>query len=95
MVDVWKTRHSEFRYTFSKTAPEPLMERIDYFLISFHLQQNVIISDILPSFLSDHAILVIHCRIETELSRGKGRWMFNNSYLEEESYVEEAGQIIT
>ena len=94
LVDIWGTRHTEFRFTFAKTAPYPLMERIDFFLISSHIQQRVRATDILPSYLSDHSIPTMWVKFETELERGRGRWMFNNSLLVEEDYNEQVIDII-
>ena len=60
LVDIWRIRHpSEFRFTWAKTKPYVLMERLDFFLISFQLQQNVSATAIEHAFCSDHSIPTI------------------------------------
>ena len=52
MCDVWRTQNpNKFQFTWCKKHPYLLMERIDYILISFHMQQNVISTEINPAFL--------------------------------------------
>ena len=69
------------------------MERIDYILISFQLQQLAVNADIDPGFLTDHSILSLTIKYDDPLDRGKGRWMLNNSLLEDINYQTEVRQI--
>ena len=89
IVDIWRNRNEEkFRYTFFRHKPYPIMERIDYILVSFQLQQKIFCCDIQPSYLSDHGIPTIILKIENNLARGKGRWMLNTSHLDDANYVD-------
>ena len=50
LVDIWRVRHpDEFRFTWSRKNPHPIMETLDYIIVSFQLQQHIRITDISPS----------------------------------------------
>lgn len=86
LKDIWRFQHPEdFRSTFIRRKPVQLLERLDYFFVSSALVQNVRSSDILPMFVSDHAIPVI--KIDFIDSRpGRGYWKFNNSLLTDDEF---------
>ena len=88
-VDIWRIRHpNDFRFTWARSKPHVIMERIDFFLISFHLQQFVVSTDILSAYRSDHNLPIIWLNLEHfHLEKGKGRWMFNNSLLDDDDFV--------
>ena len=95
LVDIWRILNPDkFRYTFARKKPNLLMERLDYFIISFGLQQYVKNVDILPGYLTDHSIPTVYIRLETLLAPGNGRWMFNTTYLNDEDYNGEVREII-
>ena len=95
LLDIWRIRNPDkFRFTWSKTKPHLLMEWIDYLIISFQLQQYVSMVDIQPSYLSDHSIPTVNITLDNSLDRGLGRWMLNNSFLEETEYCEQIREII-
>lgn len=75
-----------------------LMERIDYLLISAALQQNVISSDILPMYISDHAVPTIQINF-VSLKLNKGYWKFNNLLLNDEIFcskvIDTIGEVMT
>lgn len=86
LSDIWREQHKEeFRSSFIRKKPTLLLERIDFLLVSKSLRQNVVFSDILPSYLSDHAIPVIDIYFST-MKPNKGYWKFNNSLLEDETF---------
>ena len=96
LADIWRINHPDtFRFTWSRMKPHPIMERIDYILISYHLAQFVKISDIYPSYLSDHSMPVVYLKLDDELDRGKGRWMFNTAHSNDPEYIAQVKQIIT
>ena len=58
MVDVWRVLHPEQKTaTWKVLKPKPIFVRIDFFLISEELIDNVKNAEIAPTYLSDHAIL--------------------------------------
>lgn len=87
LVDVWRLQDPEvFRATYIARHPVLLRERIDYILISSSLVQNVDNSDILPMFISDHALPTISICIVNNRP-GKGYWKLNNTLLDNEDLI--------
>lgn len=77
LVDVWRIHHpDDFRSSYISRKPVLLQERIDFFLVSSALVQNVLFSDILPMFISDHALPVIDILL-TDSAPGRGYWKLN------------------
>ena len=60
--------------------------RIDFFLISCHLEFLVRSVDIVPSIKSDHSLLTLSLVSNIDHPRGKGLWKFNSSLLYDEDY---------
>ncbi len=54
-----------------------LLSRLDYWLISEHILNEIQSYKILPGLHSDHSILKIELGI-SESTRGKGFWKFND-----------------
>ena len=95
LVDIWRLRNEDtFRYTWTRKKPHLIMERLDFFLISFALQQWVNDTDIRPSYLSDHSIPTLWLSLDNPLARGKGRWMFNTTLMDDENFDSDIKQII-
>ncbi|GAG89089.1 unnamed protein product, partial [marine sediment metagenome] len=40
-----------------------------------------------PGIRTDHSAIILHIELQKDSSRGPGLWKFNNSYLQEEDYV--------
>lgn len=94
MVDVWRLQHGEeFRSTFVRKRPVLLMERIDFFIVSSALQQNIIKTDILPMFASDHSPVLIEL-CPAPCKPGKGYWKLNNSLLSDETLCQQIPKVI-
>ena len=86
LVDIWRlrnptrkryTRRERTKYGFSQS-------RLDYFIISCHLEYFLKNTDILPSIKSDHSLLCMNLSLVNEPKRGKGTWKLNVSLLEDE-----------
>ena len=89
LIDIWRlknanitrfTRREQTRFGFSQS-------RIDYFLISSHLQYHLCKTDIVPSIKSDHSLLLLIFDIEVENKRGRGLWKLNTGLLLDNEYV--------
>lgn len=96
IVDIWRICNPDvFRSTYIDRRNEPniLMERIDYFLISSALVQNIVKTDILLSFVSDHAPVLIQLQIIPHIP-GKGYWKLNNSLLNDDILCQEINEAI-
>ena len=62
--------------------------RLDYFLVSNHLQDQIDHVDIIPSIQSDHSTLKLRvCRTKHSL-KGPSYWKINNSLLQDNAFTE-------
>jgi exonuclease III len=89
--DAWRTLFPNTRrYTWHARGRS---SRLDYFLISNHLLNNLITYKILPGIHSDHSILFMKFEFDFN-SRGRGYWKFNAELLHDTDYVNNIKQII-
>ena len=88
LCDIFRIRNPDMqRYTWRQKTP--LIEhRLDYFLISNELQEDVEHIDILPSVASDRSVVHLKFALFGQNSRGKSYWKFNNSLTEDTTFVE-------
>ena len=87
LVDCWRILHLEqMRYTWRQ--PNPIRQsRLDYWLISSSLLNRINISDIQPSYKSDHSLITLEMKPDKPTRRGPGMWKFNVSLLKDPDYV--------
>jgi len=67
--------------------------RIDYFLVSSNLMDQITAVTIKPGYRSDHSLVTIKLKLSNH-TKGPGLWKFNNSLLYDQIYVEEIKQCI-
>ena len=86
LVDPFREiKGTEKRYTWRKNNP-PKQARLDFFLVSECFMPSLLNVDILPSYRSDHSIVVLSIKIN-EFKKGTGLWKFNNSLLKDLEYA--------
>ena len=94
LYDVWRDRNLYTKVYSRKQIVENFLtqSRIDYFLVSSFVKpyiKNVYYSD--TSF-SDHSI--VNLKIDfSDVEKGPGVWIFNNSFLQEETVVKKIKKI--
>ena len=90
LIDIWRLKHPNAkRFTRrEKTRYGFKQSRIDYFLISCHLEFLVVSTEILPSIKSDHSLLKLSLTANKDQTRGRGLWKFNGSLLNDNDYVD-------
>ena len=72
MTDIWRFQHPEtMKYTWGLTNRNKIYERLDFFIVSDEIVDNITYSDIAPAFISDHAIPYIIYKIGSQ-KRGPG-----------------------
>jgi hypothetical protein len=87
ICDIWRKHNPMVKqYTWEKNKPTNIKCRLDYFLCSFNIQHNVLRSDIVTGFKSDHKLIYIVIKTG-ENKRGPGLFRLNCSLLENENYV--------
>ena len=89
LIDVRRHFHpTERRYTWRQNNPL-LQCRLDYFLVSNNLLEYVTKTDINSGLRTDHSSISIKLQLQKCSKRGSGYWKFNNSYLNDDVYVNE------
>ena len=89
LIDIWRLLHpGDFEATWKRLKPEPIMERLDFILISEGIRNLVPNAQITNGYRSDHAIAFIMLKMSDE-AKGPGFWKFNTSLLTDSNYCEQ------
>ena len=81
--DIFRIRFPDTKqYTFLRKNPT-IRRRLDYIFISNNVQEFVDTVKILPSYMSDHAPVLITINPSSSRNRGNYSWKFNNSLLQD------------
>lgn len=87
LVDIWRIRNPEKRrYIFRKKTPL-ILSRLDYYMVSNSLQDNIVKTDIIPSIWSDHSAITLYVKHLPPSKKGNGYWKFNSSLVSDKKYV--------
>ena len=62
--------------------------RLDFFLVSDMLQDNIRTVDIVPSVQSDHSMIILKLCPTSECARGRAYWKFNSSLIQDKHFTE-------
>ena len=89
LIDAWRFKNPQ-SYGFTWSNPSMKIQcRLDYFLVSKHLNYLINEFRILPNIYSDHSAVSLSLSFHKPgPPRGPGFWKFNNSLLDDNSYVE-------
>ena len=74
------------RFTWHRKTPFK-QRRLDLFVISDRLQENIELVDIIPSVQSDHSVVKLKLCSSKENARGLLHWKFNNSLVNDRQFV--------
>ena len=87
LIDIWRIRNpNEKRFTWRQKTPV-IQRRLDFWLVSNGMQEDIDNVDIIPSLKSDHSAIVLSInRIESR-PRGPSFWKLNSSLLDDKEYV--------
>ena len=92
VCDIFRIRNPETRrYTWCRKTPFK-QRRLEFFLVSDSIQENIQLVDIIPSVGSDHSAIKIKLYSLHESSRGRSYWKFNSSLAE--SLIKEISDFI-
>lgn len=87
--DTWRIKHPCTR-RYSWRQSNPLIQcRLDYFLISDSLFDQVVDTDIIPSIRSDHSAITLEFQNIPISKKGPNIWKFNVNLLEDTHYTKE------
>ena len=89
LVDIWRLKHPDTQRStrHEKTRFGLIQSRIDYFLISCHLEFSATARDISPSIKSDYSLLKVYLLSNKDHHRGKGLWKSNADLLKGNNYI--------
>ena len=93
LIDIWRVRNEGVsRYSYIRKKPLSA-SRIDYSLITAGLETKIASCFYIPCASTDHS--AYYCSITFQKqSRGRGYWKFNNSLLEDSTFVEKMNMLI-
>ena len=81
LVDIWRIRNpTTSRFTWRQKTPV-VQRRLDFWLISDSLQDEIISAEIKTSTKIDHSAITLSIRGLNETERGPNFWKFNSNLL--------------
>ena len=87
LVDIWRIRNpKEKRFTWRQKTPV-IERRLDYWLVSSGMQEDIDNVDVIPSLKSDHSAIVLSLNGTENGPRGPSYWKLNSSLLDDKEYV--------
>ena len=93
IFDAWRLFHPEEK-EFSWSTKNPFIaRRLDYIFVSENIFDMITECSLVSMPFSDHRGCFIHIK-ESEITRGRGYWKFNNSLLSDPKYVNEINNLI-
>ena len=88
LCDIFRVRNPEMkRYTWCRKTPFE-QRRLDYFLVSDQLQNQIDHVDIIPSIQSDHSTLKLKVCGTKHSLKSPSYWKLNNSLLQDNAFAE-------
>ena len=87
LIDIWRIRNPDVkRFTWRQKNPI-VQRRLDFWLITSSIQEEVENVDIIPAIRTDHSAISMHINGIEEIRRGPSFWKFNSSLFEDEVYI--------
>ena len=86
LIDVLRLVYPDKQLFSWRRFNSNVQSRLDYFLISESLLQDLNCADIVPGYRSDHNIVVLGMR-KSEKPKSRQYWKFNNSLLYDKDYI--------
>ena len=88
LVDIWRIRNpTERRFTWRQKSPI-IQRRLDFWLVSDTLQDDVETVDIIPSIKSDHSAITLALNGIDESKGGPSFWKFNSTLVNDNEYCQ-------
>ena len=86
LIDVFRLIHPDKQSFTWRRYNSNVQSRLDYFLVSESLLQDLSCADIVSGYRSDHSIVTLGIRKEEE-PRKRQYWKFNNSLLYDKNFI--------
>ena len=94
LTDIWRELHPNDKKFTWRRFNSAQQGRLDYFIISENLLQNIALAEIEPGYRTDHSITTLEINLGNINQRTRTYWKFNNSLLKDAKYIEETKTII-
>jgi len=88
LIDVYRKLHPKNKSYTYESKPLKLKSRRDFFLISGKFQPDITKVETRASIAPDHKAVFLSMNLNEEFKRGPGLWKFNNTLLQDESYLQ-------
>ena len=87
LIDIWRIRNPEKKqYTWTQKKPL-IRRRLDYWLISTEIQDDITEANIIPAIKSDHSAITLTINSLDKQPFGPSHWKFNSSLLDDATYI--------
>lgn len=88
LIDLWRILNPNCRrYTWRHNNPV-IQTRLDFWIVATELLYNTSHCDIKPSIKTDHSLITLQLKANSDIKRGKGLWKFDNSLLSDDLFVD-------
>ena len=92
--DIWRIKNPTIRsFTWSQSNPL-VLSRLDYWLISNSLSDNVYNVDMISAIKTDHSAIIIEFQDVDDKVKVPGFWKLNCSLLNDKQYVDEVNLLL-
>lgn len=92
--DAWRLKHPRDRQFTWFSSDFSIASRLDSFLISRYLWEQVVSCEIRPCVYSDHDFVYMELDLHLVSQHGPGVWKFNNSLLQDEKFCSSVSDLI-
>ena len=87
LIDIWRVRNPDIK-RFSWRQKNPVIQRrLDFWLISSSIQEDLENVDIIPAIKSDHSAITLSINGIEDQCHGPSFWKFNSSLIDDEIYL--------
>ena len=88
LIDIWRSKNPGVKHFTWSSGDGSIKSRLDFWLISEFLCNNVKSSKILPIVKSDHRACLINIQGDLFQKRGPGFWKFNSDLLHHAEFIQ-------
>ena len=88
LIDIWRIRNPDKKQFTWSQKKALVRRRLDYWLVSTDIQDDLTETNIIPAIKSDHSAITLTFNSLDKQKFGPSHWKFNSSLLEDASYIQ-------
>ena len=88
LIDIWRVRNPTYRKFIWRHSKPVALRRLDYFLVSSHMELDIASCGFYIPIQSDHSPIFLKVSPLADPTRRPGSWKFNNSPVSDLIYIE-------